>query len=256
MMDRLLSLERFAPTLDWVRRVVVLRHGHGPAYLILSHRLVPWTRHRRCRRTQVLLPGPTARVAAAARHCSPALSPAQPTSGRNACRAAFVDTAAELASWKLACGTGHVIEPLNNSRGFSRFASRRSQWLPSELDVSPNGVASFCSYVDGIHPETHAPLCAPSLRIAGADVLCPLRVRAWRLALLLRPTVRCDSRGQGRAVAARAGISRRARAQVQSAGESSHGVLAAVCNGDRASAHAAAQGGSRSAPPDVRMEPR
>jgi hypothetical protein len=43
-------------------------------------------------------------------------------------------------------------------RGARQYASARYQWLPAEIDVAADGTAVFASYVNNLHPTTHAPL--------------------------------------------------------------------------------------------------
>ncbi|MEV0647094.1 DUF4246 domain-containing protein [Phytomonospora sp. NPDC050363] len=49
----------------------------------------------------------------------------------------------------------------NPTDRYSRYEfSEKFQWLPTDVDVSPEGEAVFASYVNNVHPETHRDLAA------------------------------------------------------------------------------------------------
>ncbi len=49
----------------------------------------------------------------------------------------------------------------NPTDRYSKYEfSEKFQWLPTDVDISDDGDAAFCSYVNNVHPETHRELAS------------------------------------------------------------------------------------------------
>jgi hypothetical protein len=57
------------------------------------------------------------------------------------------------------CGSGFIIpEPLSSEFKEDEQFSRRFQWLPSDMSISPDGKPQIESYINNLHPVQHAAL--------------------------------------------------------------------------------------------------
>ena len=67
-----------------------------------------------------------------------------------------------IDSWKAHIGAGSPVPPPAVPQGMfgpdTFHVSQRFAWLPSEVDVSDDGRATFTSYINNLHPDDHQPL--------------------------------------------------------------------------------------------------
>ncbi|KAI9218066.1 hypothetical protein BC828DRAFT_407942 [Blastocladiella britannica] len=83
---------------------------------------------------------------------------------------------------------GHPIDPSDGE-----YASKEFQWLPAEIAVSEDGsLAEWTSYINSLHPETHAELYEVLAELFAACVPLLERVLA-RLASPVQPRIQTDA---------------------------------------------------------------